>query len=339
MASRIFKRVGQALVGGVALCATIAAAHAETVLRFATTLPPQVRLVPDVFDIWAERVTADSNGELRIEVINGPTIANARNVYERVTTGVVDIGWATIGALPKPFPATSVATLPFVVGEQQTVAGSRAMWSIYEGGLLDDEFADIRPIGFVTPGIALHTASPVSSLKELAALKIGVNGKAQADPIAALGGSPVSLVAPEFYQSIGTGVVDGNVMPYSGLLAFKLQEVTSHHLDASIAGGVGMVFMNVDAYNALPDDAKAALDKHSGLVASERLGTWFQGFDNDTREMLRGMEGHTVASLSKEEAARWRDATQPVVDQWIADVPNGRAILDAYMAAIGEASE
>ena len=94
--------VAKSLFAALLCSAMPFAAGAQTVLRFATTLPEQAGIVRDFLQPWAESVTAESNGTLTIEVLNGPTIANARNVFEQVVTGVVDIAWGTHGAMPTP---------------------------------------------------------------------------------------------------------------------------------------------------------------------------------------------------------------------------------------------
>jgi TRAP-type C4-dicarboxylate transport system substrate-binding protein len=44
--------------------------------------------------------------------------------------------------------------------------------------------------------------------------------------------------------------------------------------------------------------------------------------------------GHTFGTLSPEEKARWRKATQPVTDAWIAKTPNGKALYEEAVALI-----
>ncbi len=316
------------------LCATLPfAAGAQTVLRFATTLPEGAGIVRDFLQPWAESVTAASNGALTIEVLNGPTIANARNVFEQVVTGVVDIAWGTHGAMPTPFPRTSVVVLPFEV--DNAVTGSEALCSLYEQGLLDGEYDLIAPLGLVaTPPAGLHSVDPVDALADVAGLKVRASDAIAAQVITALGGAPIALTPPELYQGVSQGVVGSVHTPYTGLVTFNLQEVTHDHLDAPLGSLPGMIFINRAVYDALPTEARAALDAHSGLGLSLAFATWFDGFNTTARDSVLTMEGHRVHGLSAEQEAAWREASAPVTQAWLDSTPNGDAILAALRAAL-----
>lgn len=316
-------------------CATLPfAAGAQTVLRFATTLPEGAGIVRDFLQPWAESVTADSNGALTIEVLNGPTIANSRNVFEQVLTGVVDIAWGTHGAMPTPFPRTSVVVLPFEV--DNAITGSEALWSLYEQGLLDGEYDLIAPLGLVaTPPAGLHSVDPVDTLDDMAGLKVRASDAIAAQVITALGAAPIALTPPELYQGVSQGVVGSVHTPYTGLVTFNLQEVTHDHLDAALGSLPGMIFINRAVYDGLPADARAALDAHSGLTLSRDFATWFDTFNTTARDSVIGTEGHRVHALSAEQETAWRDATAPVTEEWLASTPNGAAILAALRAALG----
>ena len=81
-----------------------ASASAETILKMATTIPPTNPLVANFFEPWAKHVNEQAKGEFQIQVISGPTLANAVNVWDRTVNGVVDIGWGIQGAVNLPFP-------------------------------------------------------------------------------------------------------------------------------------------------------------------------------------------------------------------------------------------
>jgi TRAP-type C4-dicarboxylate transport system, periplasmic component len=325
---------GKTLLAATLCSALPFAAGAQAVLRFATTLPEGAGIVRDFLQPWAESVTADSNGTLTIEVLNGPTIANARNVFEQVVTGVVDIAWGTHGAMPTPFPRTSVVVLPFEV--DNAITGSEALWSLYEQGLLDGEYDLIAPLGLVaTPPAGLHSVDPVDTLDDMAGLKVRASDAIAAQVITALGGAPIALTPPELYQGVSQGVVGSVHTPYTGLITFNLQEVTHDHLDAPLGSLPGMIFINRAVYDGLPADARAALDAHSGLRLSREFATWFDGFNTTGRNIALGLEGHRVHTLSAEQETAWREATAPVTEEWLATTPNGEGILTALRAALG----
>ena len=171
-------------------------AHSQTVLKFATTLPPSHPLVSGYFDGWAKRVNEAAGGEFQVQVVNGPTIANGVNVWERTVNGVVDIGWGIQGGVNLPFPKTNIMGLPLLVEENQAAAASVALWRLYASGLIADEYKDVRPIALVaSPVQGLSTKSPIAKLEDVKGLKIRASDKSVADIVTALGGSPISVPA------------------------------------------------------------------------------------------------------------------------------------------------
>src|SRR4051812_45642981 len=98
------RRVHGALaLAALAVCLAATPAPAQTILKFATTLPPTNPLISQFYEPWAKRVNEAAGTEFQIQVVNGPTLANAVNVWDRVVDGVADIGFGIHGAVNLPF--------------------------------------------------------------------------------------------------------------------------------------------------------------------------------------------------------------------------------------------
>lgn len=337
MASHTSRRY--ALVGGalVLMLAGAGPAAAEaTKLRFAATISPASSLVKDVFVPWAARVAAASANAVQIEVVGGPTLANPQNVYARVVNGVADIGWAVHGAVGVPFPKTGVVNLPFEVGD--AVSGSVALWRLYETGIIADEYKDVVPLALVAPPPSgIHAKRKVAALADVNGMKLRAADRISANVVAALGGSAISVPAPETYQSLSRGVVEAAIMPWSGVTTFKLQEVTAFHLDVPLGSIPGMVFIGRRTFEALPDAAKAAIRKESGHAFSLAFGNWFESFSNAARTTVKNMAGQSVTSLDAAELARWKQALAGIEAKWVSDTPDGKRVLGALRAELAKA--
>ena len=97
-----------------------------------------------------------------------------------------------------------------------------------------------------------------------------------------------------------------------------------------------LVVMNKDKYDSLPEEARAAIDAHSGAGFSDLFG---KAFDSDVakageREMAR--ESVTVIAADAELMDKWRGAVGSATGDWIAANDNGQAIYDAFKAALSE---
>ena len=109
MVFRWLKPVGLAAL--MALTASTASAD-EVTLTFATTLPAQSPVNAEVHHAWAQRINEAGKGIVRIDVRDGPTIANAINAYDRVASDVVQISHVPLSYVAGKFPLRKWSICP-----------------------------------------------------------------------------------------------------------------------------------------------------------------------------------------------------------------------------------
>ena len=319
---------------GVAACGFICTvpAFAQVGISFATTLPDANPLVKEVFQPWADSVNAAANGEFVITLQNGPTVASHTNVYERVNSGIIDMGWGILASLGAEFPRSAVSALPFLVGDSPS--GTQALWSVYKQGLLDEDFAQVKLLSLVAlPVAGLHSRVPITSIDDLKGTKVRAADKVSAVILEWLGATPVSVATAESYQAIEQGAIQGMFVGWTGLILFRLEEVTTEHLDVNLASGPAGVFMNLDTFSSLSPQAQAVLVEAGEQLVTD-LGVWYGTMTESYRAQVAAMPGHTVRMLSEEEKALWVQTVQPVTDAWVGATPNGQAIYAAFVAAL-----
>lgn len=207
-------------------------------LTFATTAPPGIH-ISKFFDAWAERVSAINPEALTIKVIHGDSRGSMATIYDNVKNGVADIGWITTGINTGKFQKANVTRLPELI--QNAEAGSMALWGMISGGKLDDEFDELKPLAVHTFALSsIHTTFPVNSLADLKGKKIGVPSREASDMMSAIGATPISLQAPQFYQSVEKNLVGGIASNWTSFAPFKLHEVVSHHLKSILVRTISL---------------------------------------------------------------------------------------------------
>jgi TRAP-type C4-dicarboxylate transport system substrate-binding protein len=336
MNKRVFRDCAVAAL--VALLST--GAHAQQVLKLATTLPPTNPIIAKFFDPWAKKVNEAAGGEFQIQVVNGPTIANAVNVWERTVNGVVEIGWGIHGAVSLPFAKSLIMGLPLLFEENQLGAASAAFWQLYASGLIADEYKDVKVLGLVgTPVQGISSKTPITKLDDMKGLKVRAADRSVADIVAALGGAPISVPAAEVYQALSQGVVSASVAGFVLVTSFKLQEVVHYHLEGLPLGApAGFIVMNRQAYERLSPKGKQVLDRYAGEALSREFGTFFQEWGIEAKDGLRSSKEHHFNSLDPQERARWVKTLEPVVQQWVKSTPNGDKVLAALRASLQKAA-
>lgn len=310
-----------------------ASAFAET-LNFASPAAPRHRLHTHVIEPWIEQMVANSEGSLEVRTFYASPLGNYSNMYDRVLNGVVDIAFTTLAPVGGQFVKTDVAALPFEA--QSALEGSIALWNLYENGLIADEFAGIKLLGiFMFPNSALHMSKhPIKSLEDFDGIRIRAAGKIQSDTLALLGALPITAEPSDIYQGLSRGVFDGAIMPWTGVPSYRLHEVTYYHLNAPLGSSVAMIFMNQQAFDALPEAAQRAIDGSSGLSLSTQFSELID-FDASRVEVdTRSRPNQVVWNIDPEEAKRWQALTNVMVEDWVANTPNGAEVLAAFRQQI-----
>jgi TRAP-type C4-dicarboxylate transport system substrate-binding protein len=315
--------------------ATPALAQEVPTLRFANTSPQTSPTWKMQWEPWVQQVEKDADGALKIQVYFGGTLATMQNVYDRLINGVADLGYGIFATIRGKFPSTGVVELPLDVNGRH---GSMALWALYANGTIAPEYSDVRPLGMnVYPQTGLHFNRPVAKLEDIKGMKIGANGRQAAEAVDRLGAAPVTMDPGQLYESLQRNLVNGVTMAWTGVLQFKVAEVTTHHLDYALGSSGGFMFMNKDAYAKLTGKAKAAIDKNSGLVLSRGFGEVLDRIAVEQADTVKKMQGHSIYQLAPAERARWDKLLEPLVDAWIKETPNGAAIWAAYKAEVQKA--
>tara|TARA_B100000614_G_scaffold78825_1_gene70397 strand:+ start:364 stop:1389 length:1026 start_codon:yes stop_codon:yes gene_type:complete len=335
-----------ALALGLLIASSAGATAADVTLRLHHMLPPSATAHAMMLKPWADKVAADSGGRIEVQIFPSMQLGGKPpQLYDQVRTGVVDLMWTVVNYTPGRFPTVGVFELPFVAGS--TVATSQALQVFYERHLRE-EFGDVHPIAFHThaPGTLHMRDHPVMTLEDLKGTKIRAPTPAILQALDLLGATPLGMPVPEVPQALSRGVIDGTALPYEVVVPLKIHELTDSHTE--IAGTRGLytaVFlfaMNKDSYAALPDDLKAVIDANSGVETAKRFAEAFTEAEETEREVTLAT-GAALYTIEGAELERWKQATQPVVDQWVAEADSrdqdGAALLAEARALIDQFSE
>jgi len=321
------------LLAALGLALLAAPAFADPVqIKFAYPSAPNNALFR-AMQGWTDDVNKAANGAIEVKLFPGGVIADNSNMYDRVTGGVADIGFAVFGPVSSVFPKTNVGTLPFEAKDHREDA--LALWALYDKGVIRDELTKYHPLAFIVfPGLVIHSKKPIHTLADVKGMKISVEGRVLSEMIPRLGAAPISRQPGELYQSLQRGLVEAVPQGWPSVPTFHLNEVTSFHLEAPLGFNTGYVAMNNDSYAKLPPAGKAAIDKLSGKVFVERLIAADDTMQAVGRDATKALPGQTIAQLDPAEEARWKEAVAPVTEEWVKATPDGAHVLAAFRAEL-----
>lgn len=320
------------LAGATAMKPLIATA--ETLI-FGTANPEQAPINAQIMTPWAEKVNAEANGAVSIELRHGRMMVNATNFVDRLTDDVVQLVFGMLVFDPGRFPRSLVSTTPFIEGSAE--AAAIAFCSLYEAGAFDAEYAGLVPLYFIPfPQSSAHlNGSGLTSLNNLEGKKIMVGSPIQAQIVSAYGGTPLSINLPDQYQALQRGTADGNFMTFTAFPAFRLNEVTTNHLELPLGGATGMVFMERARFDALSDEARAVLDANSGCAVTRDVGAKVDKWQEGSKRFVMSKGDHTISQIDQAELDAARANIAPDIYAGFGErVPDGAALLEQWQTAM-----
>ncbi|HEU5320378.1 MAG TPA: TRAP transporter substrate-binding protein [Methylomirabilota bacterium] len=264
---------------------------------------------------WAKLVEEKSGGRLKVTIFPGGTLGKPADHFDLVKNGIADIGYATHGYTPGRFPVTGVGELPLLFKTAR--GGSLAMWSLFDKHFRK-EHDGIKTLWiFVHPPGQIHMARKAVRLPEdLVGVKLRTPTAITVSMVKALGGTPVSVAAPEVYNALERGVVDGTIFPWEAIAGFKLAELLRHHTVANLYVTSFFFGMNQKKYDGLPPDLRKVIDDLSGAWAAEFTGAAWDKNEEEGIAAARGVRAQ-IHALTADERQRWQARLKPVEDEWL----------------------
>ncbi|MCI1192514.1 TRAP transporter substrate-binding protein [Calidifontimicrobium sp. SYSU G02091] len=266
------------------LVAVAGQASAQVTLTMSSWVPPTHTLT-ETQKAWCEMLAQKAAGKVRCNQLPRAVVA-APGTFDAVRNGLVDLSFTVHGYTPGRFVTTQLAEFPFLGDSAE--ANSVAFQRIYQKTpAMQEEHKGVKVIAVFThgPGIVFNTKRPITKVEDLSGLKFRVGGGMVNEISKALGMNVTLKPAPESYELLSTGVMDGTLFPAESIEGFKLDKVVKYA--TRFPGGLyntSFVFMmNENTYNNLPADVKKIVDEMSGEFAARMIG---RGWDKvDTRGM------------------------------------------------------
>ena len=322
----INKRTLMKALGGTALATVLsasAAMAADVTLRMHSFLPEQANVPTQILKVWAEKVEAESDGRIDIQLFHAMSLGGKPpELIDQVIDGVVDITWTVAGYTPGRFPRVEVFELPFTMTDAEAM--SKAFWTLAEETMMDTDFKDFHPIALHVhgPGI-IHSSDPITEVSDLNGVKLRAPPRITNQMLSSLGATAVGLPVPAVPEALSKGVIDATVIPWEVTGALKVPELVSNHTEFGEGEALyttAFIFgMNKAKYDALPDDLKAVIDANSGLETSGWMGKVMQDYDAPAREAALDL-GNNVITLTEEQAAEWKEAASGTIDSWVQEM-------------------
>ncbi len=329
-----------ALTAGLA----VSSAQAQTVITASSWLPPTHTLSLAQKE-WCDLLEKNTAGKMKCNIL--PRAVSAPpGTFDAVKNGLADISYSVQGYTPGRFLYTQMAELPFLgnFSEPISVAYNKVAMKNAE---FAGEHQGMKVISFFThgPGMVFNTKRPIAKVDDLSGLKFRVGGGMVNEISKTLGMNVTLKPAPESFELLNGGVMDGTLFPAESTESFRIDKIIRHA--TTFPGGLyntSFAFvMNADKYNKLSADEKKAVDAISGEVAARIFG---RGWDRVDRRAMGLMQANNVQVVKADAkfVADVKTKTSGLEAKWIADseakgLKNAKAVLAEFRAEIAKAEK
>jgi TRAP-type C4-dicarboxylate transport system substrate-binding protein len=316
-------------------------ASAQVVLTASSWLPPSHTLSQSQAK-WCEEVAQATSNRVRCNILPKAVVA-ATGTFDGIRDGQADLSFSVHGYTPGRYTMTQIAELPFLgdSAESSSVAYQR----IYERHLAKaDEHKGLKVIAVFThgPGIIFNTKRPIASMGDLQGLKFRVGGGMVNEVGKAMGANVTFKPAPESYELLSSGVMDGTFFPAESIQAFKIDKLIKHK--TTFPGGLyntSFAFvMNPGAWAKIPKADQDAITKLSGEYAARLFGRGWDSVDRLSNAFMQ-TAGVVTTQASKAFVDDVRSRTASLEGKWIADAKgkglgNAEQVLKEFRAEIAK---
>jgi TRAP-type C4-dicarboxylate transport system substrate-binding protein len=292
----------------------------------------------------AELVSQKTNGEFTMNVSYGGLSKNRENL-DGISIGAFEMAQFCAGYHRDKNRAITVLELPFLGVEnlQQEVAVSNA---VYSHPAAVEEMAQWNAKLLMTSPMPQYnlvgTGAPRDTLEKMEGMRVRATG-GLGDAFKAVGAVPTSVTSSEAYQAMDSGVVDTVAFAQHAHLSFGTINQADWWTANLNPGTVNCpVVVNIDAYEALTDAERAALDSSVGEAMDyylENYGKLLKRWD----EVLAEKNVQKVV-MSDAELAKFRaKAADPIRDAWVKEMEAqgipGQELFDLVEKTLAEAKK
>lgn len=306
-------------VTAAAFAATLVAvpAQAQVVLNTNLWLAPTHPLSAQAVVPLCADIDKVTSGRVKCNVLP-KAVVSPPQTFDAVKNGVVDLAYIVDGYTPGRFTLSRAAEMPFLgnSAESVSVAYQRVFKKYFEKA---GEHKGVKVLAVATHGPGqLYTKRPINSLDDLRGLKIRTGGGVVNDVFKSIGATGMFKPAPEVYELMAGGIIDGFVFPKETVYSMKMIPLVQNC--TSFPGGLYNVswtfVLNEAKWAAISKQDQVALEALFGEALARRVGKVFDAADAvGVVEMKKA--GITISVPAQQLVTDVRNRVQPIEQQWI----------------------
>jgi TRAP-type C4-dicarboxylate transport system substrate-binding protein len=279
---------------------------------------------------FAEEVTANSGGKLSIKIHSGGSLIKHPEIHRAVKSRQVQIGEVFIGRLGNINPVYKLDNIPFLATDFDS---AEKLYKASKAALNEELAKDGLMLLYTSPWPPqdLYSNKSVSSLADLAGLKMRAYSPTTSRLADLMGTTPVNIPFSDVAQAFTTNAIDAMVTSPSTGVNSQSWDYISHFTTINAWIPKNMMFVNKKIFDRLDDATKSVI--LTAAANAEKKG-WALGrkLAVEHTNVLKE-NGMIVSPPTQQLDAELRGIGGTMVDEWLTEAGDrGKSIVDNYRA-------
>lgn len=256
------RHLAPVVAAALALVATHASADlAETTIRIVGQPIQNVLHKDGEIPFFNETLPQLSNGKITAELVSQEQVGiSGGEVMRMLSKGAIEYGSGGLTQAAANSPKFEGCDLPALTSTLvEEKAACEAYRPVLSATLEKDFNVKLLALGYNPPG-AIWCSKPIAGMDDLKGKKVRIYNQALSDFVSGVGGVPLNIPYADTIPSLNSGVIDCAITGTLTGNTSKFFEVTTHLYPLSLGWGVQFWGVNLDTWNAYPDETKVFLE-------------------------------------------------------------------------------
>lgn len=311
--------------------ALLIAGPATAQIKVALDSPPDMQNSGSY--VWAHTFTESLKAAgMAAEEYQRGALGGDDELFDQVSQGLLEVSMSPLSITGSIDPLIFGLRLPYFFAGMEQVDKA-----LYEGGMLAAINEKLTPKGVrvlavntVGQGSGIfNSKKPVEKVGDMSDLRMRALDESQIELFKAWGSTGTIVAWAEVPNALQTGVADGYLNPPVVPLLFGHTDFLKFFTDAEITPSLRITIVSEDWYSGLSEEDRKKVDAAAD-AANKANREWLK-----TQEQVYGKleaAGVTIARLSPESRAEFRQASQPAYESGLLS----KEQIEAWTKAKGE---
>lgn len=262
--------------------------------------------------------------DYRLNFFGSGQLGNDKDTQQKLKLGTIDIALLS-STLATNIPQMAIFELPFLITNRQQL-NKIEQQVFYPFVAPEVEKKGYKIIGLWENGFRSITNNtrPINRPEDLKGLKIRTPSSSwRLKMFKAWGANPTPIPFGDVFIGLRTGVIDGQENPLTNIYAAKLQEVQKYLSITNHVYSPAYLTVGKNTYQKLPENVRKIIE-----AGAKEAQTWgYQEAEKRESELEKKLV-ESGMTLNNANIQAFIEASQPIYDEFISEVPNGKELLE-----------